>query len=71
MERPKEIDEYQANYMPGTWATYTPEEYYWWVRLYSQRALHRANREKMSEDLIDARNYLLMWIAVNKEKEED
>jgi len=67
MKMPKELESHQANYKQGVWANYTDEEYMWWVRLYTQRATHRSNPVKRMKDLIDARNYLLMWIA----KEED
>jgi len=63
MDRPKEIDQYQGDYRDGAWAEYSPEEYKWWVRLLTQRATHRTNQEKKLKDLIDARNYLLMWIS--------
>ena len=63
MNIPKEIKEHQGKYVEGAWATYTEEEFKWWVRLLTQRALHRSNPEERVKDLIDARNYLLMWLA--------
>ena len=62
MQIPKEIEEYQKDYKEGAWATYTEEEYSWWVRLLTKRAMHRSDNKKKLKDLIDARNYLLMWI---------
>lgn len=63
MKMPKEIEEYQKDYKEGKWATYTEEEYYWWVRLLMQRSTHRSNPEMKAKDLTDARNYLLMWLT--------
>ena len=63
MRTPEEIREYEQDYVEGAWAKYTEEEYSWWIRLLVQRALARTNDEKKRKDLIDARNYLLMWLA--------
>lgn len=60
---PAEIKPYQPFYKEGTWAELTEEEYAGWVHLLTQRATHRVNLVKKLEDLINARNYLVMWIA--------
>lgn len=60
---PTEIKPYQPFYKEGTWSELEEEEYDWWVYLLTQRATHRTNLVKKLEDLINARNYLLMWIA--------
>ena len=67
MKIPEEIEEHQGKYKEGKWATYTEEEFRWWVHLLTQRALHRSSLEKKRKDLIDARNYLLMWIEVTND----
>ena len=61
---PEEIEQFQSNYREGTWQEYSEGEYFWWVRLLVTRATHRTGGDKKLKDLIDARNYLLMWIAV-------
>ena len=62
-QMPTAIKPYQEDYKDGAWQQYSEEDYCDWVRLLMTRARHRTNLAKKQKDLIDAYNYLVMFIA--------
>ncbi len=54
------IAEHAADYKPEIWKNYTIAELGHWAHLFNKRATHRANDEKATKDLHDAKNYLWM-----------
>ena len=54
------LEGHQKDYKPKAWEVYSINELGMWVHLFSERAGHRDNNEKLRKDLYDAKNYLWM-----------
>ena len=63
MATPEQIKEHAPKYKDGSWRLYSFEELAQWVQLFSKRATHRSEFEKIQKDLTDAENYLAMMNA--------
>ena len=60
---PEAIKHHEEDFMPGAWQDYSEADCCTWVRLLMERAQRRTNLSKKLKDLLDAYNYLVMFIA--------
>lgn len=62
---------HQEDYKPKAYEVYSFRDLGNWVHLFAERALHRANPEKLKKDLYDAKNYLAMMESKLQERCEE
>ena len=70
MATPEEIKEHAHRFKDGAWRNYSYEELANWVHNLTKRAIHRTEVMKVEKDLVDARNYLAMFVAKFEEHAE-
>lgn len=54
------LENHEEDYLKDSWKQYSMLELGNAVNHFSKRAFHRDNDEKMTKDMYDAKNYLLM-----------
>jgi len=54
------LEQHQKDYTEDIWMRYSIRDLGNWVHLFLERSGHRANKEKATKDLHDAKNYLWM-----------
>ncbi len=63
---PNPLEKHQEDYKQHAWTRYSIQELGNFIHLFNKRSSHRANIEKATKDLHDAKNYL--WMIEEKLK---